>query len=1055
MLPIPIKYQPVGPDLGGGVGLNPVIGTTCTSTNDGLSRTRCLAQCISSPECFFAWQDGPNANVTLSKTLPTLATLLINLYSFSSLSDKCIRPNWDMAAASCLYVCDSNTSRYGLTSHFNGQAFDNSRGLSFPFDNGSTSCPIKNNILEQLCPNTGNTLTGIGKTGNAPYLMQQYSQSIINQKIVQNVTYTCPASTDCVYQSWSDAQPWGLCSQSPHSLDTGIRTRIRRALKEPTFLGNPCDIQDMTQQSQCNRSLTLNSATLMMCTTTSEIVSENVSEYYCHEMCMQMRTQMDKDACNSFLILKQPRQLVPEPFLVSFSTTFTTLTAAAAPLPVGFRLAYRNEVASAWSSGFQSCVAGWSLASTANSNLNLLAAVQQTGCASIGGQGLAPRSLSSLNMLNTSNYIWAYGIKASYTQNTEQVIPFFSSTGQSSVFDPNYKFAPQSFSTEVSCAFFPNRTDRLLNDLQCSPLEAPFTNSLLFDVPYSFADNCSTTTWTSYTKCGQNCVFDLIETRAVVSAPSQGGVPCSQTPLQRTTACPPPVYCSQTFNDICIPISLTTRTDTDFSMACTLSAFPSDVYLEMFNSNTILQWSILATSLSANSRTEFFSSTIRQNYNQGPLPPQLIDAINSQCVFGCYQVGATVYSLTLRGHGWDTNTGATQCAPYSTALQNCLQRLPNPNPGKKYYNVGAGTWQCPSTCRVNGLSLSCSISSGPVPQCPCLHSWQTSPIPQTIQIPFQSISNLYNCNLGNPQYSWTWACSRSDTVPCTSDAVCPIGDDGTQCNTGSGSGTCNVQAATCTCLNPPGTQYVKENCNWLCPQGNNGVPCTTPDATCQFGGNSFTCICPLGRSGDACQSAGVGMLNIVESLLYTATSTLRGNDLSINNFTFTNPEPRCEDNPSFCAGSQMISPITTPYPFYEIDNWLPFANICVNTLDAVFDSRWVRSKFLPKFLVQPDTSLPTSCESYYETQNLQQVFPYTLTAKFRSVSAVPPSLQGKQFFTRCPTPSQIGTGTLTYAQVVLAQTASNGDVLFDIIRGTGNAAGLSSLASICTNLSAI
>ena len=1041
-------------------GETPFFGETICSVTDSvfseLSRTRCLAQCASTPDCNYAWQTLPFGNITFSAQLPTIVVPATLGFSYSNLSTQCVIPNWDMAAAACLYVCDNASSRFGLTSHLNGAPIDNTRGLVFPFSNGSTSCPIKNNILQEVCPNTANSLTSFGGVGNAPFLMQQYEPTAQNNfgRVLDNVTYTCPASTDCVYQEWQDAQPWGLCSQSPYSQDGGIRTRIRKAIKEPTFLGNPCDIQDMTALSVCNRSMTLNSASDMMCTTTSEIVSENVSEYYCHEICMQMRTQMDKDACNSFMVFKQPPKNIPEVFLVSFSTTFTTLTAAAAPLQSGFRLAYRDEVNAAWSSGFQSCEAGWALISPTIPNLELLAAVQQTGCAAIGGEILAPTSISSLNLLNTSNNVWAYGLKASYTQLTEKTLAFFSSTGAPSIFDETYLFTEQSFSSEVSCAFFVDRTDRLLNDVQCTSLSLPYTNSLLFDVPYSLADNCSTTAWTSYSSCGQNCVFDLIETRAVVSAPSQGGRPCSQTPLQRITSCSPPIYCSESYNDVCIPISLDTRTDIDYSEACTESDFPSDVYLEMFSSNTVLQWAMLATSLSENSRTEFFSSTIRQNYNQGALPPELIDAINTQCIFGCYDVNSTIYSLTSKGYGWDTNTGATQCAPYSEALQQCLQaRLPNPEPGKKYYDLGSSAWRCPSTCRLNGLSLSCSISSGPIPQCPCLHSWQTSPVPQTINIPFQSITNFYNCNLGNPQYTWTWACTSTDTVPCANDNVCPIGDDGSQCNSVSGSGTCNVQAATCTCLNPEGTEFVRENCNWLCPLGSNGIPCTTNFASCSFGGNSFTCLCPQGRSGVACQSAGVGMLNLVESLLYTATSTLQGTDESINVFTFTNPEPRCEDNPSFCVGSQAFSPLPIVYPFYEFDKWLPFANICVNTMDSVFDEQWVGSKFLHKFLIQSETSLPTSCESYYETQNLQQVFPFTLTAKFRSVSAVPQSLQGKQFFTRCPTPSKIGTGTITYAQLVLAQTASNGDILFDIIRGTGNAAGLSSLASICSNFS--
>jgi hypothetical protein len=196
----------------------------------------------------------------------------------------------------------------------------------------------------------------------------------------------------------------------------------------------------------------------------------------------------------------------------------------------------------------------------------------------------------------------------------------------------------------------------------------------------------------------------------------------------------------------------------------------------------------------------------------------------------------------------------------------------------------------------------------------------------------------------------------------------------------------------------------------------------------------------------ACETAGTGLVGLVEAILYKSSAFLLTNFVT-NTYNFYNQEPRCEDNPAFCQGSQVFTANDNPrYPFYEDNLWSLSANICVNTLDATFDSQtWVGAKFLPKKLDVP-------CEEYLETVNLIQTPVYTMTGKFRAHPDVPPSLRNKIFYTRCPNPTAITNPAtnIDSFQLPLLQTASDGGILFDIVNATGTASGLARISDICT-----
>jgi len=1005
----------------------------CSSTQDGLSLSRCLAQCASSQTCNYAWQAVVDGNVTLSSSLPLQGDLIAYLWSYSSASTECVPPNWDMAAAACLYICDSQKSSIGLSQHLE-QPFNEERGLVFPFGNLQQSCPIKTSVLSQVCPNNTQDLTAVGGVGRAPYLMQNYFSSSENTVVYNSIEYTCPASTDCLYQSWSEAEPWGVCSQGPHNLDTGIRTRIRRVVKAPTFLGQACDIADMTDQFACNRPTALCSSTQMWVypEPMGANVLTNTSEYACHVLCSESRAEFGADACNSIFTYNTPYTGIAEVFLVSTSALLESTQVAAYSVP-GFRVAYASEVQQAWASGMQVCQEGWALSilQDPTSPPLILAAAQQTECSIY-----APNSLSILPIV-PMQYIFMVGSKGSFpavdaSNNPVMAMPFFMPTASPSLWDPTYLFTTQQYSSDVNCAFYEDRTDRLINAGQCTSLSAQYTHtgatSSLLDMPYSFSRNCEVTPWISDSICGDNCVLDSISTRQYTQGPSQGGLPCSRLALFTQSACPGAV-CEEQFPNLCVPSSLSQTSQ--YITSCSSPDFEASVFFEAFNSQTLWNWAYLALTYNLDIPT-LFSQTLVTTPAGQPLDTLLIEALNSQCTFTCIRpVGSTNY-YSLTAQGWATVPLCTTI----TSEQQCVTGAgASPSPGKYLYS---SSWTCPSTCRINGLSLSCAFGQGAVPPCPCINAWETTPAPFTVILPYRSASN-FTCNA--MQQHWTFGCTSTDSEACTQEPNCPVGQDGTQCNSFSGSGTCNVQTAQCICSNTSTAD--QRQCNWSCPIGNNGVPCTVPNA-CSFSGGSFTCFCPASRNGIACETAGNGLLGLVESILYKSTATLI-TDFQSNVYSFFNQEPRCEDNPAYCQGSQVFTANDNPvFPFYLDNIWSISANICVNNLDATFDSQtWVGAKFLNKKLQVP-------CELYRETiDNILQPV-YTLTGKFRPHPDVPPSLHNKIFYTRCPNPTQILNSRGQFSkQQPLVQTASDGSILFDIVYALGTASGLTRIAEIC------
>jgi hypothetical protein len=213
-----------------------------------------------------------------------------------------------------------------------------------------------------------------------------------------------------------------------------------------------------------------------------------------------------------------------------------------------------------------------------------------------------------------------------------------------------------------------------------------------------------------------------------------------------------------------------------------------------------------------------------------------------------------------------------------------------------------------------------------------------------------------------------------------------------------------------------------------------------------------------------CETAGFGITGLTEVLLYNAEVPFLNTATLISQvFSFTNPEPRCEDGNPYCAGSQLFSPAEVTHPYYETPRndgeWPIFANICVNSNDAALNSQtWVSAKYLTRDLVSLSIvgnsvfSRRVNCEEYQETEGNQLYYPYTLTAKFRAHPRIPPNLHYKQFYTRCQnndTNFDGGRFRFLNSRYQLLQSDSNG-ILFDIIQAGGTNQGLTLLSDICS-----
>lgn len=138
--------------------------------------------------------------------------------------------------------------------------------------------------------------------------------------------FTCPLSADCEYQPWEEANLWGMCNESCH-LGGGTRKRVRKILKEASFLGAPCEADELQMLAPCNARGSATGAYGMDCSNTItrsiQFTRGAQSEAACMAACYAYSSVSDAfslSECASYQYMLNPTQggysAAPEVFAV-------------------------------------------------------------------------------------------------------------------------------------------------------------------------------------------------------------------------------------------------------------------------------------------------------------------------------------------------------------------------------------------------------------------------------------------------------------------------------------------------------------------------------------------------------------------------------------------------------------------------------------------------------------------------------------------------------------------------------------------------------------------
>lgn len=271
----------------------------------------------------------------------------------------CLRQNWDMVGATCLYLCEG-----GFPS------FTEERGLVFAFEapnNGwSLSCPVTLEMASftNACPYTGQSALGAGG-GLYPYGLNNWDDTGFQRSFSADgswTTLTCNASMNCEYQSWSAAPVWSQCDASCQEAPLGTRRRTRVVLNPATLLGEPCDPFELIEFAPCNQYSDITSASEMLCYQQGAVVFSSVSEAQCHIQCSESRALYGQNSCQSIGVVYYSNSVnAPEVFLWDLGAPLgsTSALAQVATLGAGYRIASLSELQAAYGAGANNCAIGW------------------------------------------------------------------------------------------------------------------------------------------------------------------------------------------------------------------------------------------------------------------------------------------------------------------------------------------------------------------------------------------------------------------------------------------------------------------------------------------------------------------------------------------------------------------------------------------------------------------------------------------------------------------------------------------------------------------------
>ena len=1022
-------------------------GTTFCSATDILSFTQCLAKAVSDPDVDILFSVSTGAYLGSSSTMTCNTSGTDSVFQWNKTSSACIPPTWDMVNAVCLFLCDaSNPNYYSLE-----------RGISFPFSNGSVSCPINPYVLSisNVCPIDGQALQGrLFGSAMFPNTSTTY-RSVTDPYSNESFTLLCPMSKDCKYQSWSDAPIWNIC-QNPCAEGGGERSRYRAILSPASFLGIPCDPLETLETVPCNLATVMTSATEMWCSfsTNSLTYFSTTSEFICHEKCSETRAD-NLDACNSmFNIYRSHSEDEREIFLASYNPPFFLDTGDINSFVQEFKkspfgdptaaVAEYNELVKYFNQGGQSCQQGWYNRDMGTFFKTMIgASVQQEGCGgSINQQGLYPDLGGTL-----SEYVWISSKKSlAYKKEAAPpmdilIQPFFSATTDPSPLNSNYTFSNQSFSDSFGCALEAHRTDLLLMASSCTSLsgkpisQVRVTNTMLLDVPCDEARDCSLTDWVNVTSCGPcRPPFSYVQTRTIVARATEGGDPCDNFALIQTVPCPSnlPDCTTGTSYSLCLADQFPQKAGTSAN-ACDLMSLTYP-FLEAWNQTFVYQWAVIQQKTASNLFTYLKSMTT------GVFMPQdLAIALNTQpltgqgtaplCIIGVNSntraASGNIYEFSISSAGSALGWKLSSCVPDPFVTTTVLNRVDDSylSITKRYFDVNNNQWKCPSACGYT--SETCILS--PPGSCSCGLFSQTA---ETGFRVWEVDGDLYCKTTSTVAAIYRVPCPNP-YVNCGSTSDCPIGCDNSPCSSASGFGICsltNVPSVSilpfyqCVCSNGS----LQKDCSVDCPYGFNGLVCSG-HGSCTTNG---VCQCDTGYSGFACDQLGTAMLGLMEGMLLNARlsyTVLTDSSLQVGTVTVKNLLPCENQNNPACNQVQFIGPQALAYelPILSLQNQASAvrnANMCINSGDGLSSDIWV-----PSYMTMMSIG-SLSCASFTGGGIINENF--NVTCRFVSNTNVPSYLVGKQFNVRCMNTGNT-VGNYTYFRP--AQFDSNNKMIFEVL----------------------
>lgn len=1057
--------------------------TTCTtasaffcSATDVLSFSQCLAQAASNPDTDIVFSVSGGAWIGSSSSMVCDTSSAAGaVFQWNPASTECITPTWDMVNAVCLFLCDAN----------NPNVYSLDRGMVFPFSNGSVSCPITPNLLSisGACPINDATASsrpfGQGQFPNS----QTFARSISDPFDNTSFTVLCPMSHDCLYQSWSDAPPWGLC-ENQCIFGGGTRSRYRSILAPAAFLGNACTPLLTIESVPCNQNDSITSATDNWCSfsTASTTFFPKSTELQCFEECSISRADPSAPgACNSMFLLYHSHtdpigdreiflasRLSGAPFSAGNPQAIVDFIAEAfffAPVsdPTA-RPANIDEVERMFAQGGQSCFAGFfddrRTGSTNPTYIpNLGASIQQTGC----GGALDQPGLYS-NLPGDSPYVFVSSRRKAMLYSKSSIAfapyvlqPFFFPTSASSPLSQNFTFSyVQSFSDEVSCALQPRRMDQLFLANSCTSFSATpqtitfvpgyasvTTATLLIDVPCDDALDCSLTDWTPISSCS-NCrpPEAYFQTRTVVRRATEGGVPCDLFSLIESVPCPQtlPTCDSITTIPLCLPAQFPETQPADPNRCDLLSE--TYAFLSAWNQSYILPFAQLGESISG------VFGLVTEMADTLPMPGDLAVALNAQsvnadgsaplCVNGIDSVtraaSGNVYEFSISGAsalGW----ALSGCTPDTFWSQTAFSRASNTAQSvtKRVYDLTAQQWICPNACPY--VSTTCVFYPNSA-SCDCGVQSLTAETGFRVWTAGQGLS----CGSTSGQVAaLAYFDCPNPYVDCPSVSECPIGCDGTPCNSASGFGICSLTNDilvsplpfySCSCNNGS----TQPDCGNECPIGPNGLTCSGR-GTCSVAAGA--CTCDPGFSGFFCEHWGTAMLGIMEGMLrngFMSYSVNQGGPNTTGIVSVSNLLGCENENNSACAPASFVYSGGAVASLFELPLLGSFgndaaaisANFCVNAGDAMTEG----STYVPGHMAQLSVG-SLSCANFAGAVNE----PFQFIAQFsNNPKWVPSNLIGKRFNVRCMnTDNSFATGGATFTYNRATQFAPDGSRLFDVV----------------------